>query len=98
MVAVVAMISIAGAALAQGEGSPDPQARNLRVADDNRQQFRERIREEREARGRALSPDERREIRRDIIQHGRDVYGDRPGGSGPRGPQPPGQRGGKAHQ
>ena len=98
MVAAAAMISIAGAVQAQGEGNPDSQGRNLRVSDDNRQQFRERIREEREARGRALSPEERREIRRDIIQHGRDVYGDRPGGPGPRGPQPPGQRGGKGKQ
>ncbi len=50
---------------------------------EERQQFRERVREEREARGRPLSPEERREIRRDIGRHGKDVYGDRPHGGNP---------------
>ncbi len=94
MVALVAMISIADAAWAQD--SARERSPLVRVADDG--QLRERMRAEREARGRSLSPEERRDIRRDITQHGREVYGDRPGGQRSPGPNPQGPRGGKARQ
>ena len=45
-----------------------------------RQMARERIREERRVnRPPPLSPEERQQLRRDIRNHGRDVYGQPPG-------------------
>ena len=46
-------------------------------------QVRERMRERRgEGGARELSPDQRRELRRDIFEHGREVYRERPGPGG----------------
>lgn len=39
------------------------------------QRIRERIRYEREQSGGPLSPEQRRQLRRDVMEHGRDVYG-----------------------
>lgn len=40
--------------------------------------IRERIRYERNQGGGQLSPEQRRQLRQDIMQHGREVYGPRP--------------------
>jgi len=39
--------------------------------------IRERIRYEREMNGGPLTPEQRRQLRRDVMEHGRDVYGPR---------------------
>jgi hypothetical protein len=89
-VAVVATL----ATLAAGPAFADPPMRFRDLPPDQRRQvvrerfeslpageqdrIRERIRYERSQGGGQLSPEQRRQLRQDIMQHGREVYGPRP--------------------
>jgi hypothetical protein len=44
---------------------------------DEQARIRERIRYEREMNGGPLTPEQRRQLRRDVLEHGREVYGPR---------------------
>lgn len=53
------------------------------------QRIRERIRYEREQSGGSLSREQRQQLRRDVMEHGRDVYGGPHPSPGPHGPRRP---------
>lgn len=53
-----------------------PQQREFRPDEDLQQRRRERLAKERDRHG-SLTPEERQQLRRDIREHGRDVYRDR---------------------
>ena len=99
MLAVVAAVITSVGAVSSTLAQDGPRLRDL-PPDQRRQVIRERFQslppEEQDrlrARrremldsqgGRPLSPEQRQQLRRDIRDHGRDVYGQRPGGGSPR--------------
>lgn len=84
MMAVILGIGVALPVIAQ----PGPGKGQWRERQMERQEAREQFRG-RDPRGPQMSPEERRDLRRDIITHGREHYRGGPGGGQGRPPPPP---------